>query len=243
MANYSFRLLVFVFLLIPFIGMAAARSQTGSHVKLPEADISAYPWSAIGKLNNSVGGSCTGAIIEQDLALTAAHCIFNRRTGRFLPPSSLHLLLGYRRGDYVVHARVAAYTLGPGYDPGRELPTISSDWALLKLTEPLPIAIRPLPIVDQIPPAGTRLMIGSYERARPYIMTLDDNCQLLGTLPQPSVFEHDCQVGQGSSGAPLLTTDPRTPAIVGMQVAIRRLNRTAIMLALSAPSITINESH
>jgi hypothetical protein len=53
-------------------------------------------------------------VIEQDQVLTAAHCLFNRRTGRFLPPSSLHFLLGYQRGEYKAHALVGGYTIGPG---------------------------------------------------------------------------------------------------------------------------------
>jgi protease YdgD len=96
------------------IGTAFSEAGTSSGQNLSEVDVFAYPWSAIGKLNNSVGGSCTCTAVKQDLVLTAAHCIFNRRTGRFLQPSSLHLLFGYRRGEYAMHARVAEYTLGPG---------------------------------------------------------------------------------------------------------------------------------
>ena len=100
---------------------------------LAEVDIAAYPWSSIAKLNNSVGGSCTAVAIEQNAVLTAAHCIFNRRTNRFLIPGSLHVLLGYEQGKYAVHALVASYTIGPGYDPSRELATASSDWVILKI--------------------------------------------------------------------------------------------------------------
>lgn len=57
------------------------------------ADVSTYP-----QLNNSVGGSCTGVVIDRTRILTAAHCLFNRRTARFLPASALHFLLGYERG-------------------------------------------------------------------------------------------------------------------------------------------------
>src|SRR6185295_1804716 len=104
--------------------------------EVPPADVSTYPWSAIGKLNNSVGGSCTGVVIDRARVLTAAHCIFNRRTDRFLPPSSLHLLLGYQRGSYSVHARVADYTVGRGYDPKDEEGSLASDWSVLRLAEP-----------------------------------------------------------------------------------------------------------
>jgi protease YdgD len=225
------------------IGVVAAEAQTLSRQDLPEVDISAYPWSAIGKLNNSVGGSCTGAVIEQDQVLTAAHCIFNRRTGRFLPPSSLHVLFGYQRGEYKVHALVGGYTIGPGYDPARELSTLSSDWAVLKLTEPLPAEIRPLQLGEQIPGTDSRLMTGSYARGRLHVMTADNNCHLLGPLRGSALLAHNCRVAQGSSGAPLLIMEGGAAAIVGIQVAIGRRNGSDVMLAVSAPTITDNLLH
>ena len=104
LAKLIFSRLVLAVLYSALVGTVAF-GESGSNGDLPEADVSAYPWSAIGKLNNGVGGSCTAAVIEQDLALTAAHCIFNRRTARFLPASSLHLLLGFKRGDYAARSR------------------------------------------------------------------------------------------------------------------------------------------
>ena len=71
-------------------------------------DVASYPWSAIGKLFNEAGGACTGAIIARDKILTAAHCVYNERTRRFLPASALHFMVGYRSGQAAVHARVAS---------------------------------------------------------------------------------------------------------------------------------------
>jgi len=204
---------------------------------LPEADVAVYPWSAIGKLNNSIGGSCTAAVVEQDLALTVAHCIFNRRTGRFLPASSLHLLLGFKRGDYVVHALVSSYTVGPGYDPMMELETIESDWVLLKLTNPLPATIRPLALIDTTPRVGTQVMIGSYARGRRFVMTVDRECALIGASAKPVLLEHDCRVAQGSSGAPLLMMNHDTAVIVGLQVGMGKRNGVDVMLAVSGERI------
>jgi protease YdgD len=234
------RQLVLVLLYGWLICVVAAEAQALSAQDLPEVDISTYPWSAIGKLNNSVGGSCTGVVIEQDQVLTAAHCLFNRRTGRFLPPRSLHFLLGYQRGEYKVHALVVGYTIGPGYDPARELSTISSDWTVLKLTEPLPAQIQPLPIVERIPTADVRLMIGSYAQGRPHVMTADNNCHLVDIPPGSTLLVHNCRVAQGSSGAPLLMMEGGVAAIVGIQVAIGSRNGANIMLAISLPSITPN---
>src|SRR5947209_8917489 len=61
-------------------------------------DIASPPWSAVGKLYNGIGGGCTAVAIGKDEVLTAAHCLFNHRTGRFLSSDSLHFLLGLERG-------------------------------------------------------------------------------------------------------------------------------------------------
>ena len=78
-----------------------------------------YPWSAIGKLYNETGGSCSGVVISRDKILTAAHCLFNARTRRFISADSLHFLVGYQSGRYIAHARIARYEIGPGFDPLR----------------------------------------------------------------------------------------------------------------------------
>jgi len=201
-------------------------------------DVSAYPWSSIAKLNNSIGGSCTAVAIEQNKVLTAGHCIYNRRTGRFLAPSSLHLLFGYQKGDFTVHALVENYTIGSGYDPVKEVATISSDWALLTLTKLLPDNIQPLKIVDQIPLPGSQLMIGNYAGRRLHVMTADRNCQLLAIAPTAFLFTHNCQAPPGSSGAPLLILSGENAFVIGIQVATKCCIGPPIEIAISAPSIS-----
>ena len=216
---------------------ASAEAQTLAGPDLVEVDVSAYPWSSIVKLNNSVGGSCTGAVIARDEILTAAHCIFNRRTGRFLRPASLHVLLGYQRGQYAVHALVGRYSVGPGYDPARGLATIASDWAVLKLAKPLPSAIRPLQFVEHQPTTGSRLMVASYARGRRHVLTADKSCQLLREASSLSLFENDCRGAQGSSGAPVLIPEGEIAFIVGIQVAMENHKEAQRMIAVSAQSI------
>ena len=82
-----------LFALLWCIGAVAAEGQTMAGAHLQEVNISAYRWSSIAKLNNSVGGSCTAVTVEQNAVLTAAHCIYNRRTSGFLPQSSARSLL------------------------------------------------------------------------------------------------------------------------------------------------------
>src|SRR6476660_1253337 len=102
-----------------------------------DVDANVFPWSSVGKIYNSARSSCTGSVIAPDKVLTAAHCLFNRATVRFLQPDALHFLLGYKGGEYRSHARVASYVLGPNYKPDEVNKSILADWAILVLTEPL----------------------------------------------------------------------------------------------------------
>ena len=74
-------------------------------------------------------------VISRDKILTAAHCLYNYRTRRFIAAPALHFLVGYRTGRYSAHARIASYEIGPGFDPLRYGQTSEADWAVLKVTE------------------------------------------------------------------------------------------------------------
>ena len=179
-------------------GAAAA----ADHHAVVDAD--RYPWSAVGKLFNSIGGACTAVAVAPDKVLTAAHCLYAFRTHRFLQADSIHFLLGYARGDYRVHARVASFAIGPGYDPADETRTAAADWAVLTLAEPLPPAVRPLALAEAVPAPGTGIEIGGFAQDRAYLMTADVDCRLLGPSAGTPVLGHDCTIAHGDSGAPLL---------------------------------------
>ena len=60
-------------------------------------DPDAVPWRAIGKLqavSENFRETCSGTLVGWALVLSAAHCLFNRRTGREFPPGAVHFLIG-----------------------------------------------------------------------------------------------------------------------------------------------------
>src|SRR5262249_7139572 len=71
--------------------------------------------------------------------LTAAHCLYNKAAGRFVSAESVHLLLGYTKGEYRVRRLASRYTIPPTFEPTFEpakIATLHDDWAILYVSEP-----------------------------------------------------------------------------------------------------------
>jgi protease YdgD len=88
-----------------------------------------HPWSSIGKLYNETGGSCSGVVISRDKILTAAHCIFNARTRRFIPADCCISVGATISAPHATYDR----RLRSGDDE------TSSDWAVLPESPPAAI--------------------------------------------------------------------------------------------------------
>ena len=193
---------------------------------------SAQP-TAIGRINNSVGGHCTGVLVAQATAVTAAHCLYNGRTQRWLRPEAIHLLLGFDRGSFDFHGVVKSYRLSSAYDPARPIETLSGDFAILTLAEPAPEAIRPLPIEAPAPGAAHSLVPAGFAKARPYLLTQADPC--VGNV-SGAFLVSNCAVPEGFSGGPLLV--PGSEAFAGISVATGRDRSVAIPGAVLQDALT-----
>ena len=168
----------------------------------------ATPWAALGRVQTELGGRCTGVLIAPDRVLTAAHCLVNRTTGRVLQPTSVHFLLGYSRGEYTGHARVAGFAIGAGWDAATRRP-LGADWAVLRLATS--IAGPTVPLWQADIPAGARLVLAGYQQDRPEVLLADTACAAEGLRRDPAgppLLAHGCAATRGASGAPLLLALP-----------------------------------
>jgi protease YdgD len=194
-------------------------------------------WSAVGKLYNGTGAGCTATVIEPDKLLTAAHCVFNRRTGFFLRPSSMHFLLGLDGDDYRAHALVESYGIEPHYDPNRSLEIASNDWAVLRLKQPLSVEYRPVELSRGMPKNGSSVLTGGYGQDRAFAISVDGNCRVLEKVR--NLLVHNCHANRGYSGAPLiqLASGAKPAQIVGIHVARGYFQGARVSIAIPAALI------
>lgn len=226
-------------LLLPAVlGVLFAAPSVAQEAGAPErVDIKEKPWTAIGQVNNSAYGRCTGILLSREVAVTAAHCLFNKGTGQFMRPQSIHFVLGYDRGAYAFQTVAREIKLGPAYDPKAPMDTIADDWALLSLQEPAPEGTA---FVEPAPgrlEEGASLISAGFAQSRLYALTAVRPCPVLGQGPHGTLAV-GCRIEHGYSGGPLLDEDGR---LVGIQVAGGKTQGRDFALAVPVASFALRK--
>ena len=185
-------------------------------------DVRFPPWNAIAKVQTNTATRCTGALVGPDTVITAAHCLYNRRTHTLLQPGSLHVLFGYEQGGYFRHAQVVRYVVGDGFDGAEPARHPTSDWARLELAEAVPPAIEPLRLAKELPDPGTSVALPGYNQDRIHRLMADASCRVTGIsmIRGERLLTHDCSATRGTSGGPLLARRADPWEAVGINIAV-----------------------
>lgn len=216
---------------------AASLPGIGSNEVRVGIDASALPWAAVARVQVPGVSRCTGFLIGPQTVVTAAHCLYGRRLGHFVPPTSVHVLLGYADGVFARHEVAASYRIGEGYEPlipGGQ----GADLAALTLKTPIAGPGGSLILAEQPVPIASSLMLGGYGQDRAERIAADVSCTSLGYATGADgrmMLAHDCAGTRGTSGGPVLVRTPVGLRVAGVQVAAN--NAHAGGLAVPAAAI------
>lgn len=181
------------------------------------------PWRAVGRVNIATTAEtsmCTGTLIDEDLVLTAAHCVMNPRTGTAYQPGAVHFVAGWRRGQKVGHSKAAAITVHPDYRMAEQLDAerIGTDLALIRLADPIPRAKAPFFGIAPAPQPGAPLTLISYRQDRPHALTRQRGCAIIGI--RDAVMALSCNVTFGASGSPVFMSSGDEMRLVAVITAM-----------------------
>lgn len=200
-------------LLLALAGPAAA--QDAAIVRIETAD-DARGWDAVGKLMLGDRGFCTGALIEPQLVLTAAHCLYDTATGLRMPPGEIRFYAGWRNGRAAAYRLVGRAVIHPDYRfaAADKLDRVTADLALLELTQPIRLPSLVPFQTGAVPVPGDLVGVVSYAQDRAEVPSIQEVCEVLAGRPETLVLS--CSVDFGASGAPVFTVSEGVARIVSV---------------------------
>jgi V8-like Glu-specific endopeptidase len=179
-----------------------------------------YPWTAIGRVVLASGASCTGTLVTKDLVITAAHCVINSQT-KVLYPGTFRFQPNYKNG-------VALAT----YDAdhiwwGTNDPTADrkSDWAILRLKGNPGSKFGWLGVSDTtIESFPDVISVAGYSKDFKNGLTagVHRNCSTRNRDFTNKLISHDCDMGRGASGGPVIGMLGSNFTVYGILVSERR---------------------
>lgn len=181
-------------------------------------DTGTFPWSVIGSIELTAGGTCTATLIASDILVTAAHCISDE--GRINAAGEFRTGEALQGGERT--AQIVDYLMDERWDEsvfssGDTLD--GTDWALLRIDEPLGDELGHLGVLALVDDEGARAATRAPLRQAGY--SWDTGTNLSGNLDcrivevfNDNTMAHNCDTTRGDSGSPFMVERDGTWSIV-----------------------------
>lgn len=230
------------FLAVLLIAAMPAWADGNSGLKRLTLRTDVLGWEAVGKVViGEQGAFCSGALIANDLVLTAAHCVYDRQ-GNPRKVDTLTFKAGLRDGNAIAESAIARAVAHPGYTPGSwNWNSVRHDVALLELATSIPSGVASPFRTDGAVQAGRKVSVVSFAAGREEALSRQRTCGVLGRYRDLMAF--DCDVYFGSSGAPVFYQDHGPPRIVSIVSAGSRTPEGTVSFGMELPALVAELKH